>query len=342
MSKADKSLASEGELVELTPKELLPILIKHAELGESVGIEGPPGGGKSDLVAKTAEAVGMPLFVSNAELEDTTDGKGLPFRDANNGNCLVWLKDKKYMIDFKALFFHDELPRATVPVQGTKATMLLENRIDDIYLPNGSCHIWAGNRTSDKAGANRVPTIIYNRCYMYGLRYDSESQIEFMLAQPDCDMLTIRYLRMKGDTAYEFDPARKINSTPRAWTTVAQKLFQDSSTPFPTIAGRITKGFASELMAFRDLAPQLPSVEEVLLGPTKARVPENTSALFLISDMLADQASVNTFDALVEYAKRLPPEFQAKFVKDSMVRKPEVTNTSAFVKWGVSFAPVLR
>jgi hypothetical protein len=342
MSKADKSVASEGELVELTPKELFPLLVKHAERGESVGIEGPPGGGKSGLVAAVATTLGLPLFVSNAELEDTTDGKGLPFRDVENGGCLVWLKDKKYMIDFPALFFHDELPRATVPVQGTKATMLLENRIDDIYLPAGTCHFWAGNRTSDKAGANRVPTIIYNRCYMYGLKYDSESQIEYMLAQPDLDMLTVRYLRMKGDSAFEFDPARKINNTPRAWTTVAQRLFHDSSTHFATIAGRITKGFASELMAFRNLAPQLPSVEEVLLTPLKARVPENTSALFLITDMLADQASTNTFDALVEYAKRMPPEFQAKFVKDSMVRKPEVTNTSAFVKWGVAFAPVLR
>lgn len=335
-------IANESELVELTPSELLPLLVAHAQAGESVGIEGPPGGGKSEIVAQAAEAAGLPLFISNAELEDTIDDKGLPFRDQDNNNQVVYLKPKKYMIDYPAAFFHDELPRATVPVQGTKATLLLENRVDDLYLPKGTWHVWAGNRTSDRAGANRVPTIIYNRCYMYGMRYSAEDQVEYMLTRNDLDLLTMRFLRMKGDEALQFDSARKINPTPRAWTAVAQKLYHDSSTHFSTIAGRIGKGFASELMAFRDLAPQLPSPEEIMLNPTGARVPENTSAQFLVSDLLADRASANTFDTLVTYAKRLPPEMQAKFVKDSMKRKPEVASTKAFVDWGVKFAEVLR
>jgi hypothetical protein len=99
---------------------------------------------------------------------------------------------------------------------------------------------------------------------------------------------------------------------------------------------------ASELLSFRDLAPTLPSPEEVLLNPTKARVPENTSAQFLVTDMLADRANPTTFDALVQYAQRLAPEFQGKFVKDSMTRDPSVMTTRAFVEWGVKFAEVLR
>ena len=122
-----------------------------------------------------------------------------------------------------------------------------------------------------------------------------------------------------------------------------RKLKNNPDIPFATVAGRIGKGMASELMAFRDLAPTLPSVEEVLMNPKGAKLPsENTSAQFLITDMLADQATFNTFDALVEYAKRMPPEMQAKFVKDSMKRHPEVAGTPAFVQWGVKFAEVLR
>ena len=339
---ATNGVEQESELVEMTPKELLPILLDHAQSGESVGVEGPPGGGKSELVAAVAKMMNLPLFISNAELEDTTDGKGLPFRDVDNQNQIVWLKDKKFLIDYPALFFHDELPRGPVAVQGTKATLLLENRIDDLTLPKGCVHFWAGNRTSDKAGANRVPTIIYNRCYMYGLRYDIESQVEYMLNEPDMDLLTMRFLRMKGDSALSFDAARKINATPRAWSTIARKLFSKSDTPFPTLAGRITKGLASELMAFRNLAPTLPPLEEVLLNPKGARMPENISAQFLITDMLADAASANNFDTMVEYAQRMPPEMQAKFVKDSMQRKPEVVSTRAFTAWGVKFAEVLR
>lgn len=339
---SDKQVAQESELVELTPKELLPRLIEHAKAGEAVGLEGPPGGGKSQLVEQAAKAAGLPLMYNNAELEDTTDGKGLPFRDTENHNQVIWLKDKKYLQSFPCAYFHDELPRAQVAVMGAKATMFLENRVDDVYLPKGTWHVWAGNRTSDRAGANRVPTIIYNRCYMYGTVYDSESQVEHMLTLPDLDHLTMRYLRMKGDTAFRFDANQKINPTPRAWTTIAHRLFTHPDTVFATIAGRITKGFATELMAFRNLAPQLPSVEEVLLNASKARIPDSVSGQFLVTDMLADQASTNTFDALVEYAKRLPAEMQAKFVKDALVRKPEVANTKAFTAWGVKFAEVLR
>lgn len=336
------AIESEGELPELTPKELYPILMQHCEAAESVGIEGPPGSAKSEMIAQISAACNKHLYISNGELEDTTDGKGLPFRDSENPHQIIWLKDKKYLIDHPATFFHDELPRAPVAVQGTKASLLLENRIDDLYLPQGTWHAWAGNRTTDKAGANRVPTIIYNRCYMYALKYDAESHIEHEIQRTDTDMLTIRYLRMKGDPAYQFDPAKKINSTPRSWSTVARRLFANPHTGFATIAGRIGKGFASELMAFRALAPTLPSPEEVMLNPTKARVPDNISAQFLVTDMLADHATANTFDALVTYAKRLPPEMQAKFVKDSMVRKPEVASTKAFTEWGVKFAEVLR
>jgi len=331
----------DSELVELTPKELLPILIDAAKHGISVGIEGPPGSGKSDLVAQAAKASNLPLYISNAELEDSTDGKGLPFRDTQNMHQIVWLKDKKFMQDYPVAMFHDELPRGKTDVQGAKCSLLLENRIDDLYLPKGTWHVWAGNRTSDRAGANRVPTIIYQRCDMYGIRYDAESQIEYMIQDPDMDLLTMRFLRMKGDNAFSFDPAKKINPTPRSWSTVAKRLF-GGPVPYATLAGRIGKGFASELMAFRNLAPTLPSPEEVELNPTGARVPENVSAQFLVTDMLADRANVNSFDALVTYAKRLPPEMQAKFVKDSLKRNPDVASTKAFVSWGVKFAEVLR
>jgi hypothetical protein len=152
----------------------------------------------------------------------------------------------------------------------------------------------------------------------------------------------MRYLRMKGDAAISFDPNKKINATSRSWTRVAKKLFSKPDASFATVAGMLGKGIASELMAFRALAPTLPSPEEVELNPKGARVPENISAQFLITDMLADRAHFNNFDVLVEYAQRLAPEMQAKFVKDSITRCPEVQGTKSFVAWGVKFAEVLR
>jgi len=342
MTTQNKALEQDSEIIELSPKELLPILIDHAINGETVGLEGPPGSGKSELVAQAAKAAGLPLMILNLELSDTTDGKGLPFRDPDNKNQVVWLKDKRWLVDYPFANFMDELPRAVVPVQGAARTLMLENRIDDLYMPKDMWHVWAGNRTADKAGANRVPTIIYQVSFMYATAYSAESQVEWMITQPDLDLLTMRYLRMKGDAALSFDPNKKINATARSWTKVAKKLFAKPDAPFATVAGLLGKGVAIELMAFRALAPSLPSPEEVELNPKGARVPENISAQFLITDMLADRASFNNFDTLVEYAQRLAPEMQAKFIKDSITRVPEVQGTSSFTTWGIKFAEVLR
>ncbi len=342
MATQNNALGQDSEIIELSPKELLPILIDHAKNGEAVGIEGPPGSAKTDVVKQAAAAAGLPLMIFNLELSDTTDGKGLPFRDPDNKNQVVYIKDKRWLVDYPFANFMDELPRGTIPVQGTAATMLLENRIDDLYMPNGMWHVWAGNRTVDKAGANRVPSIIYQRSFMYATKYDVEAQVEWMVQQGDLDLLTMRYLRMKGDAALSFDPNKKINPTSRSWTTTARKLFAKPNVSFATLAGVIGKGPASELVAFRALAPTLPSPEEVLLTPKDALAPDNFSAQFLISDMLADLASFNNFDALAEYAQRLFPEIQAKFVKDCITRAPEVQSTRAFVAWGIKFAEVLR
>ncbi len=342
MATQNNALGQDSEIIELSPKELLPILIDHAKNGEAVGIEGPPGSAKTDVVKQAAAAAGLPLMIFNLELSDTTDGKGLPFRDPDNKNQVVYIKDKRWLVDYPFANFMDELPRGTIPVQGTAATMLLENRIDDLYMPNGMWHVWAGNRTVDKAGANRVPSIIYQRSFMYATKYDVEAQVEWMVQQGDLDLLTMRYLRMKGDAALSFDPNKKINPTSRSWTTTARKLFAIPNVSFATLAGVIGKGPASELVAFRALAPTLPSPEEVLLTPKDALAPDNFSAQFLISDMLADLASFNNFDALAEYAQRLFPEIQAKFVKDCITRAPEVQSTRAFVAWGIKFAEVLR
>lgn len=344
MAADKKSIIDESEFIKVSPKELKTILIEHAANGEAVGIEGPPGCGKTEIVMQVAAIVGKPfLSPFNCALSDGVDMKGIPaFSD--DKSSVHWVKDKRWLaaVEFPSTILMDELTQGNIGAINSMASVIHEKRIDDVYLHPDTWPVWTGNRAQDKCGTTRVPGQVYNRCFMYELAHSAKDHVEFELTQPNIDLLTIRYLRMKGDEAYKFDPAAKINSTPRAWSVIARKLFANPDAPLPTIAGRIGRGFATELMAFRAMAPQLPSQEEVLLSPTKARVPESVSAQFLITDMLADIATVNTFDALVTYAKRLPVEMQAKFVKDSLNRHPEVASTSSFVKWGISFADVLR
>lgn len=339
------TILDESEVYILTPADIEPILLDHAQHNEPCFILGDPGCGKTSMVEAAANAVGKPmLFPYNLSQADGTEFGVPDFVTTETGRVLKFTQEDHW--HFRAAnqttVFFDEWAQGNVLTQCAATPILRENRVRSVYLHPSTWRVGASNFPKNKCGTNRIPSHTLNNLPVYGLAYHAESQINYMLAQPDCDLLTVRYLRMKGDSAFFFDPANTINATPRQWTNVAKKLYRNPTTHHATIAGMIGKGNASELMEFRALVHELPSPEEVLLNPTAARVPDKVSAQFLVTDMMADQSSVGTFDALVTYAKRLPPEMQAKFVKDSMKRKPEVAGTKAFVDWGVKFAEVLR
>ena len=339
---AATSILDESEVYILTPEEIEPILKDHCENNEPCFILGDPGCGKTTIVERIASMFGKPtMFNFNLSQSDGTEF-GVPTFDENNVLRFAQEDHWHFRTANPTTVFFDEWAQGTVLTQCAATPILRENRVRSLYLHPHTWRVGASNFPKNKCGTNRIPSHTLNNLAVYGLAYHAESQVNYLLDQDDVDLLTVRFLRMKGDGAFFFDPANTINATPRQWTNVAKKLYKNATTHHATIAGMIGKGNASELMAFRDLAPQLPSPEEVILNPNGARVPDGVSAQFLVTDMLADQSSVGTFDALVTYAKRLPPEMQAKFVKSSMQRNPEVASTKAFVDWGVKFAEVLR
>ena len=344
MAKDKTQLLDDSEFIIVHPKEFKKICIDHAYNSESVGVIGPPGCGKTEIVCQVADIVGKPMLSPfNCVLSDGVDMKGIPSFN-HDKTSVTWVKDKRWLtaVEIATTILADELGQGNTGSMNSMASVIQEKRIDDVYLHPDTWVVWTGNRQQDKCGTTRIPAHIYNRSFMYELAVSAQDHIEYEIARADTDILTCRYLRMKGDTAYTFDPAQIVNATARAWSVVARKLFKNPDTTMPTIAGRIGRGMATELMAFRKIFHTLPPQEEVLLTPKKARVPEEISAQFLITDMLVDIASANNFDSLVTYIKRMTPDMQAKFVSDAMQRHPEVVSTRAFTEWGVKFNDVLR
>ena len=338
-------IGDNGEYILVTQEELKDILEKHYARRESVILKGPPGCGKTAMPIQIAEEHDLPMLSPfNCSLSDGTDFKGMPVFGEDK-TSQIWVKDVRWIMASEAptLVLIDEVGQGSAGSIAASVSIFREKRIDDLYLHPDTWVVGTTNRAQDKCGSAALPKQLLDGVYKYEVGYSADALVRYELEKnlADVDMLTLRFLRMKGDAALAYDPAKEVNSTMRGWSAVMRLLKVDATTHFATLAGRIGRGLATELMAFRNLAPMLPSVEEVLLNPTKASVPENPSALFLISDMMADKATANNFDALVEYAKRIPPEFQAAFVKSSLQRKPEVASTSSFTQWGVGFAAVL-
>jgi hypothetical protein len=345
----------------MTPQLFIDCLSFHAAYRQPVIAQSQPGTAKSSLFRYVFRKFGLPEHTINLALSDGTDMRGLPhFVDSPVGRVTKWVKEEHFMSMKPIAVFVDETFQGDRGPLNTVAPLFLENRIDDITLHPGSWVVGATNRLEDRAGTTRPPSHLPNRVTMLdgpdistddftahliggGTKVEAMGEYVEPLPTPtDRDIRVIQYLRMKKTALNDFNPDRLINATPRSWEWVATFFnAMPEKLRHPIIAGRVGEGYATEVIEFARIANQLPPLESILMNPTKAPVPENMSALYMVSGMLAHSATANNFDSVATYADRMPPEFQAMMVKDAMTLHPEVTTTKAFAKWGVKFAQVL-
>jgi hypothetical protein len=346
----------------MKPSQLKAALMFHGMYRQPVIVLSAPGVGKSSIFRSVFDELGMDHHTVNLALSDGTDLKGMPsFVEHEGMKAIKWAKEAVFLRKSPIAIFLDELFQAQTQVMNAAAPIILENRIDDVFLPAGSWVCGASNRIEDKAGVNRAPSHIPNRATILpNLAISVDEWAEYLLeggsskrhrgeyqeplpAPTTRDWRVAQYLRMKPDALSKFDASELINATPRQWEWVAQfnEVLPDQIA-YDVIAGRVGEGNATGLRAFIKIQSKLPSKEEILLNPKKCKVPEEPSALYLVTGMLAQASNATTFDSVCIYAERMPPEFQAMLVKDAMRIAPEVTSTKAFVSWGVKFAEVLR
>lgn len=346
----------------MKPSQLEDALFWHGQYRQPVIALSAPGIGKSSIFRKVFNRLGMDHHTINLALSDGTDLKGMPtFTDHRGMKAIKWAKEHVFLDNKPIVIFLDELFQAQTQVMNAAAPIILEYRIDDVTLHPGSWVCGASNRLEDKAGANRAPSHIPNRATILpNLAISVDEWAEYILeggsskvvvgeykaplaAPKTRDWRVAQFLRMKHEALTKFDPSELINATPRQWEWVAQynEVLPDNIA-YDVIAGRVGEGHATGLRAFIKVQSKIPSKEEILLRPKKASVPEEASALYLVTGMLAQASNATTFDSVCQYAERIPPEFQAMLVKDAMRISPEVTSTKAFVQWGVKFAEVLR
>ena len=100
------------------------------------------------------------------------------------------------------------------------------------------------------------------------------------------------------------------------------------------VQGAAGAGWAAGFMAYRRMREELPPIASILLNPDTAKLPENTSALWLVAKALAVKATTKNFARVRTYAERLYKaqhgEFVTLLVKEATKLTPLVTNTIAY------------
>ncbi|MCR5258148.1 MAG: MoxR family ATPase [Desulfovibrio sp.] len=329
----------------MKPSDIVKALHLLLDIQQPVFLWGPPGVGKSQVVAEVARARGMELCDVRAVLLDPVDLRGLP-RVTEKG-LAQWCPPAFLPPEGslgRGVVFLDELNAATPLVQAACYQLILDRRIGEYELPAGWSVVAAGNREQDRSVVHRMPTALANR--MVHLEFEADIDDWLAWAQKHGIRPEVTgFLRFRPTLLHTFDPksSDRTFASPRAWEFVSRML---SSSPGREIEddlwiGAVGMAAAAEFTGYLAVWRDLPGIDEVLAHPDDIGLSQEPAVLYALCEALAARASASCADALGRFALRLPPEFGVLLMRGCVCRDRNFVKTEGFARWAQANAEVL-
>ena len=289
--------------------------ILRDNLRHSLMIWGPPGIGKSSIVAQAAAGSGLDIIDVRLSQLAPTDLRGLPVPERTEDGTPVsrWYPPEFLPNGGRGVLFMDELNMAAPSMQGVAQQLILDRRIGNYRLPDG-WFVWAaGNRKEDRASVFDMPAPLGNRFLHVEVEPDFDS-FKVHAIQEGLDDRIVAFLNFRSDLLHKVDPAKPAWPSPRSWF-MANSLLR-SALP---LAPAVGEAAAAEFAGFSKVYESMPPLE-VILGGRGGDVPcpEEISARYAAVIGLALRASNGTEakHAFHWVAARMPTEWVRTFVQD--------------------------
>ena len=298
----------------MNPFELhqyLDLLVKK-EIYLSTMIWGPPGIGKSSIVAQIAEQHSIGFVDVRLSQLAPTDLRGLPVPD--NG-IARWFPPEFLPQTGKGILFLDELNMAPPAMQGVAQQLILDRRVGSYVVPDG-WFIWAaGNRKEDRASVFDMPAPLANRFVHLEVEPDFESFKLYALNAEVAEQV-IAFLSFRPTLLHKLNPQHPAWPSPRSWV-MGSQLYQVGLDLAPVIG----LDAAAEFYAYTELYSTLPDFAAIFQGDGSASVfPHDPGARYATTIGLTMRA--NTADAAYQafcwMASQAPTEWIQLFVADVM------------------------
>ncbi|MBN3776605.1 ATP-binding protein [Burkholderia sp. Ac-20345] len=328
--------------MKLSPARLTSLLSVYIPQRLPVLISGRPGIGKSDIVEAAAAAAEHDLLISHPVVEDPTDSKGLPFPSPDGAHArFLPFGDLERALSARRplVWFFDDLGQASPAVQAAKMQLLLARRIGEHKLPDCVTFVAATNRRSDNAGVTGILDPLISR---FAAVVELEANVNdwtTWAVQQNVPPELIAFLRFRPDLLWEARSSRDIvaSASPRKWGFLAKTMSAVPADLLPdAINATVGEGAGAELSSFLTIYRALPSVDAILLDPSRGEISDEPSILYAVTAALAYQASDGNFERVLQYAERLVDagrrEFTALLVRDAIARRPELQDNHAFIR----------
>jgi len=253
---------------------------------------GPPGIGKSDIVAQIADSFDNSHLIDiRLSLWEPTDIKGIPYFDSNSGTMVWGAPSELPSAEFAAQYdnivlFLDEMNSAAPAVQAAAYQLILNRRVGTYKLPDNVMIVAAGNREADKGVTYRMPAPLANRFVHLELAVNFDDWFTWAVNNK-VHQDVVGYLQFAKQDLYDFDPrsASRSFATPRSWSFVSELLEDniDDGTTTDLVAGAVGEGLAVKFMAHRKVASQMPNPSDILAGKVKEMKSKEISAMYSLT-----------------------------------------------------------
>lgn len=320
----------------------------------SVMLWGPPGVGKSQAIRQLAKIIeddtGKKSVITDVRLLlfNPIDLRGIPTSNADK-TLAIWLKPQIFQMDDSEdivnILFLDEISAAPQSVQAAAYQITLDRVVGEHKLPENCIVIAAGNRTTDKSVAFKMPKALANRLLHIEVEGNFKAWKQWAI-RSGINPKVIGFLSFRQNYLMGFDSSTEdlAFATPRSWEMVSNILNcveDDIESMYSLIAGLVGTGTAVEFRTWAKVYSTLPDIEDIFDGKMPV-LPQNTDALYALCASMTAYASEHKDDMAriansITYANHMPPDFSAVVLKDYMYiekdYKQKLMRIPEFSRW---------
>ena len=190
----------------------LDTLIEH-QVKLSTMIWGPPGIGKSSIVAQVAARHGLACIDLRLSQLAPTDLRGLPVAEGGRSR---WYPPEFLPTEGAGVLFLDEINMAPPTMQGMAQQLILDRQVGSYRVPEG-WFIWAaGNRDEDRAAVFEMPAPLANRFIHVEVAPDFENFKSYALGRGLHEHI-IAFLSFRPALLHRSEPLQSAWPSPRSW-----------------------------------------------------------------------------------------------------------------------------
>ncbi len=272
---------------------------------------GPPGVGKSQIVAQVAQRHQVCVIDIRLSQMEPSDLRGIPFRvdDAVEWAIPSLLPHRKRHGDTGILFL-DEITSAPPSVSAAAYQLILDRRLGAYEVPPHWIIVAAGNRQGDRGVTYTMPAPLANRFSHFEVDVHLDDWVAWAYQQ-GIDERIIGFLRFRPERLFDFDPAHNPVAfpTPRSWEFAHRALQKFASMPnllLGSLQACVGPAAGIELKAFVDNLDRMPDLDAILRGED-VPTPQDIDLQYAVASALVGRAirAKDTEQAEIVYGRIL-------------------------------------